>query len=230
MLKHHTLISAGLGLTFAVPVILGQEGDLKTRLAATVEALEELAGLRPAIASGDTLAIERLLEIGTKEVPLSQERDARLEGARLDVTRLAAQLEALEVADLAALTGDPSRTDLPPSTRVQAAVGTGAASLAQRFEDPGFSADPLREGRLLVRAARYEDALQALRRCADSEEKTWLVARAHLGLGQEGEALPLLRGLAESESASEPARWARQEVRMIELRQRLQQGRKGGRQ
>lgn len=231
MLKHHTLICTGLAATFAVPVLTGQEGDLSARLAGTVATLEELLQLEPAVASGEVQAIERVLELTGEPLPQTPERTQRLDRARADVARLAAQLDALEAQDLQRLTADPSRNDLTPEQRTRAAAGAGTPAAPTRFEGAGYSADAVREARLLIRAERFEEALTALAGISESDEATYLRARAHQGLGRGVEALELFRALAAQESQADVVRWARQEVRMIELRQKLDsRNAKGGQQ
>lgn len=229
MLKHHTLICTGLAATFAVPVLTGQEGDLAARLAGTVSALEELLQLQPAVASGEAQAIERVLQLTSEPLPQTPQREQRLAQARGDVARLAAQLDALEAADLERIAADPSRTDLSPAQRTRAAAGGSVPTSPTRFEGAGFTADAVREARLLIRAKRFEEALTTLSALTDSDEATYLRARAHQGLGRTAEALELFRALAAQESEADVVRWSRQEVRMIELRQRLD-AKKGGQQ
>lgn len=228
MLKHHTLICSGLAAAFAAPALVGQEGDLTTRLASTLKSLEELELLQPSVASGETHAIARLLSIGGESLPATPERDERLVAARADVAELAAQLDELTAAEMTQLTSDPSREDLDGSRRVRAAAGSTAKTDRQRFEDPGYSADAIREARLLVRAERFADANTVLGALEASEEVTYLKARCAAGLGDDAAAMVLFRELAQSESGSEFVRWAKQEVRMGELRQRIEATRKQG--
>ena len=105
-------------------------------------------------------------------------------------------------------------------------------------EDKNYSADPLREGRLLARSQRWEEALTFLEPLQDDPEARYWTARCYESLGRTGEAIELLEGLvalgqADPDSQEQPsaalrtlARRAGYDLEFLNLRRELSDRRK----
>jgi hypothetical protein len=223
MMKHHTALCTLLAATVGVPMLIGQEGDLLARLTSTQNAITEIAGLRPGLASRDAQALTRLLEISVDPLPPTPARDQQIMAARTRVASLRMELDRIESEGIQKLIQDPSRTDLSQADRDAATVGHGPATqLTPRSrEAKGYSADPMREAQLLVSAKRFTEALTVLKPLSATAQVRYWRATAISGLGQTDKALTLYRALANEAEQSDYKRWATQEVKLIEIGQRL---------
>lgn len=108
----------------------------------------------------------------------------------------------------------------PLASRTQAHAGVRLRKLS--LEAEGYNADALRQGRLLFRAGRFQEAIDVLAPLeADAEAKYW-VARAYEALGDEHEAAVRYRQLSDESGADEYiARRAAQDLDFLEWKQRF---------
>jgi hypothetical protein len=103
----------------------------------------------------------------------------------------------------------------------------------QAFEKGEYSADTLREGRLLARAERWSEAIELLTPHATQPEARYWIARCKEGLGQRAEAIDLYQALVKagepdaetgveaSAAARTLARRAGYDLRFLELKREL---------
>ncbi len=86
---------------------------------------------------------------------------------------------------------------------------------SRNFEVEGYSADPLREGRLYCRVGRFAEAITILERIDDSPEADYWIAQAYEALERYEEALAGYTALAESESAGSFAARASRDLEFL---------------
>lgn len=105
---------------------------------------------------------------------------------------------------------------LPPLENVAPEAQRRGGELV-KLEQPDFTADAVRQGKLLFRAERHAEAIQLLMgRKADPEAQYWL-AQAYRAVGRTPDALDLLRPLSENETAGPFARYAKADLEFIEF-------------
>jgi tetratricopeptide (TPR) repeat protein len=260
MMRHHSSLALGLATLFVLPASLpgAQEPmDLEARLEATVAALEHLGGIERRIQAGDHSILGELLLATEAPLPDAQQRDEALTLFRGEVAELQQRWDELTSGGspfTSATRPMPAPTDggarpnplihvgLQPSmyAEIRAQIlpqGTRPASsilgLRDYEEQDGYSADSLRQGRLLVRAERWSEALEALEPSQDDAEARYWIARCYEGLGRTGEAIELLQGLIDAgkpnvETEAEApapakalARRAAYDMKFLELRREL---------
>jgi len=94
------------------------------------------------------------------------------------------------------------------------------------LEGEGYVADTLRQGRLLFRAKRYEEAIEVLARLDGDAEARYWAARSFEALGDEQEASRRYRALIDDPAGAEHiARRAEQDLSFLEWKQHFE-GRK----
>lgn len=108
------------------------------------------------------------------------------------------------------------------------------------FEEDEYSADTLREGRLLARSRRWTEAYALLKPHADQPEVRYWIARCHEGLGQRAQAIDIYQALLQAgqpdketgtEASAEArtlARRAGYDLRFLELKRELDGRKKSG--
>ena len=90
------------------------------------------------------------------------------------------------------------------------------------LEAEGYNADTVRQGRLLFRANRFTDAIEALSTMEDDPEAKYWIARAYEALGNEHEAMVRYRQLVnETGGAEYIARRAQHDLSFLEWKQRF---------
>jgi len=218
-----TLATAALVIVPAGALQDGPHGGLENAIARTSAAIARTRSVQSELAGGLPAAVEKILTM-TPPAPLdAQARDARLHELRLEVSRLQQDFDelvaggpsstALDAAGPGAVSG-PGTTHPPVHTGFDpnelSALGgtkpsvTGPGSQlgsisTERFEEPGFSLDPVRHGRALFRAGRIEEAVSLLeRRSEDLRAEYWL-ARCHEKLGRVDLALAGYRNVADTD-------------------------------
>jgi hypothetical protein len=96
-----------------------------------------------------------------------------------------------------------------------------------RLEQTDFTADAVRQGKLLFRANRHAEAIQLLQgRKADPEAQYWL-AQAYRAMDRTPDALEILRPLAENAEAGPFARYAKSDLEFIEFERSLLSRKRG---
>lgn len=111
-----------------------------------------------------------------------------------------------------------------PGGRGEARRPTSSAGAG--LEQDGFSADPLREGKLLARAGRHQDAIRALMPIQEQPEASYWIARSLQRLDRDQEARELLRRLVADESAGIHGRRAQRDLDFLDVKAKLQQRRR----
>ncbi|HRV81000.1 MAG TPA: tetratricopeptide repeat protein [Planctomycetota bacterium] len=234
-MKHQWTVGLVGAALLGIPAIASQQGNalasLQTALESTKAALEELVGLEPRIVDKDPSALQRLMDLTEEPKQEPQQVDETIVRLRTDIQRLQNALDLGPSANGSQVPAQPSTgLDLAslvanPSTANPNGTGSGGkVSGTQSFEDEGYSANEMAEARLQVRAGKYSEAIEILRKQPTTPESRYWLARALQGLGDTVESRELLRGLAaDGEQAHRYARWATQDLRMIELREKLDQ-------
>lgn len=237
-MMNHQWTAALIGAAvLGIPAIASQQGDplrsLKAALDSTQSALSELVGLEPRLAAQDPEAVVRLLDLTETPQQTPEEIDRTVVRLRADMQRLQSALDqgpsengsanpttpttGLQPFQLDAFNPGQSNTQAPTQN-------TKASTEVRALESPGYSADQMHEAKLLVRAGQNEAAIKLLRTQAVTPESRYWLARALQGTGESTESRDLLRALsAEGEETHRYARWAAQDLRMIELREKLNQ-------
>ena len=235
MMKQQWTVALFGAALFGIPAVASQQGNaiasLQAALDSTQAALQELVGLEPHIAQGEPEAMQRLLELTEAPTGDDQVVDEQIIRLRKDIGRLQGALDQGPSSHGSQLPPDPSKGLRPGAlVAMQSSQDTpGKVVQVKSFEQPGYSADEMQEAKLHVRAGQYEPAVELLRKQPETPETRYWLSRALQGIGETVEARELLRALSsEGESAHRYARWATQDLRMIELREKLKQQAKGG--
>lgn len=266
MMRHHSSIALGLAALFVLPASLpgGQDPlSLADRLEATIAAIEHLGGVETRLHSGDQGALTELLLLTEAPIPDAQQRDESLSLLRTEVAALQQRWDELTTSGSPFRPGTqvmPAPTDGHSATSPYGHTGLAPGALAQtllqarptrpqtaptgevlqQFEkDEAYSADSLRQGRLLAGAERWQDALTLLEPLKAEAEARYWIACCYEGLGRTGEAIELLQGLVAAGlpdpdssvqvdgEASNLARRASYNLKFLELRRELDDRRQG---
>ncbi len=237
-MMNHQWTAALIGAAvLGIPAVASQQADpmrsLKAALDSTHTALAELVGLEPRLAAQDPEAIVRLLDLTEPAQQSPEEVDHAIVRLRADMLRLQNALDQGPSQNGSVLPNQPtpglSPFDLGKLSTSSDPVGTQnstprVTSDVRSLEGPGYSADQMHEAKLLVRAGENHKAILILRKQAVTAESRYWLARALQATGESTESRDLLRALsAEGEQAHRYARWAAQDLRMIELREKLKQ-------
>lgn len=220
-----------------IPAVASQQGDplssLKAALDSTHSALSELVGLESRLAAQDPDAVVRLLDLTESAQQSPEEIDRNVVRLRADMQRLQSALDRGPSETGAMLPPQPTPGLKPfeigqlqtPNNNIQSKpLSTTPRTHVRTLEGPGYSADQMHEAKLLVRAKQFGKAISLLRKQASTAESRYWLARALQGVGENTESRDLLRTLsAEGEQTHRYARWAAQDLRMIELREKLSQ-------
>ncbi|MCA9000322.1 MAG: hypothetical protein KDB61_00265 [Planctomycetes bacterium] len=237
MMNHQWTAALVGAAVLGIPAIASQQGDplrsLKAALDSTHSALNELVGLEPRLAAHDPEAVVRLLDLTEPAQQSPDEIDRTVVRLRADMQRLQSALDqgpsengsllpstptqGLNPLEMDRITGTNSsqRTTQPTETKT---------TEVRNLEGPDYSADRMHEAKLLVRSNQFAKAIALLRQQTETPESRYWLARALQGTGESTESRDILRALAaEGEETHRYARWAAQDLRMIELREKLGQ-------
>lgn len=239
MMNHQWTAALVGAAVLGIPAVASQQDDpmrsLKAALDSTHSALAELVGLEPRLAAKDPEAITRLLDLTEPAQQSPEEVDRSVVRLRADMQRLQNALDqgpsetgsavptqptpGLAPFEMNQLTAPINNTQ-PKNPGSTAAPKTDVRSM----EGPGYSANQMLEAKLLVRTGKHGEAILILRKLEATAESRYWLARALQGVGENTESRDLLRALsAEGAKAHRYARWAAQDLRMIELREKLGQ-------
>ncbi len=89
------------------------------------------------------------------------------------------------------------------------------------LEDADFTADAVRQGKLLFRAKRFAESIQLLRPLKDDFEARYWLAQSYRAMERIQEAQDILRLLAENEAAGAFKRYAQSDLEFIEFERQL---------
>jgi hypothetical protein len=90
-----------------------------------------------------------------------------------------------------------------------------------QIEQADFTADAVRQGKLLFRANRHAEAIQLLQGRKGNHEAQYWLAQAYRAMERVPEALEILRTLAVSADAGPFARYAKSDLEFIEFERSL---------
>lgn len=90
-----------------------------------------------------------------------------------------------------------------------------------RLEQTDFTADAVRQGKLLFRANRHAEAIQLLQGRKGNHEAQYWLAQAYRAMDRTPDAVELLRALAENTEAGPFARYAKSDLEFIEFERSL---------
>ncbi len=215
MMKATYAIAALGASALAVPTFAPQSGEetLQMALQRTAHALEQLADMEQRFALAPTATLPEVVSATEPPLPAGPERDEKLNTLRTDLAKLQTDLDLAEsrlpnpppgrhaekyaesrpTQNGVATTGLDTETlsrlmDVRPTVKREPA--STKTSARPSLEPEGFSADVVGEGRALVRAGRYEEALERLGQ-AESDElvATYWTGRALEKLGRHDEAI-----------------------------------------
>ena len=189
-----------------------QPGLLLTELRGEVAALEiELDTLHALTATGEPGAATNVLDPG-RVVPATTGLDDRTRALLGSLTpQVGAQAEPV----------GPGRPGAEPGTT------TSRAPDARRsFEEPGYTADPLRLARAYYRTGRWEEALALLDGRGDTPEEVYWRARCLDKLGRFDEATSAYQSVVDDPRAGEQAQRAREDLEFLRWRRSFEQRRK----
>lgn len=112
------------------------------------------------------------------------------------------------------------KTVLPPLQRVDpSSQRKGDEPVA--LEDSDFSADRVRQGKLLFRAGRYPESIQLLQLEKDNHEARYWLAQSLRAMDRGPEASDILRLLAATPDAAAFARYAASDLEFMEFERQL---------
>ena len=233
MMKHQWTVALAGAALFGIPAIASQEGNalasLQSAIDSTQAALQELVSLEPRLSQKDPEAVQRLMDLTEPAGDDPQQVDQSIVRLRADIQRLQSALDQGPSANGSAVPAKPTTGLRPGELSNQSVVVTkpstaGIPAGSTSFEQPGYSADEVRQAKLHVRANQYDLAIPLLRKQDATPESRYWLARALQGTGQTTEAKDLLQKLAaEGETQHRYARWAAGDLRMIALREKLSQ-------
>lgn len=230
MMRFHQTGTAALAALFVLPAAaqlgLGQTLDLEGRLAATVNAIEGLLGVEQRAAAGDADALRDVLAATEAPILDGPGRDRLLGELRREVGALHEVLDGMSLSEVAVGTAHAGLTDAEREalrgmregepqpagparddpTRNDPDESPGSAARTDFEKNPAYTADAVRQARLLVRAGRELEAIELLapfaeRADAEHAEARYWLARAHDRSGQVDAALALYEALAADEAA-----------------------------
>jgi len=179
--------------------------QLGRALDSTERALDSLSSIQGELGNGDYAAVEAILAATEPSFGSDRERSELLDQLRREIGELERRLQDDERQNVlehlgedptTALDprnpGEPTRTISVPTTGLSEEQRSGVAQIwppvldngaqAPRkgsgkltIEEPGYTADPIRQGRAYYRAERYKEALTLLRtREGDPEADYWI--------------------------------------------------------
>lgn len=245
MMRFHQTTTAALAALFVLPAAaqlgLGETIDLEGRLAATVSAIEGLLGVEQRLATGDAAAPAEVLAATEAPILDGPGRDRVLGDLRREVGALHEVLDGMSLSGAASGLARAGLTDserealraihVAPEQPRDSAQGSAteppASAPSTAFEnDPTYTADAVRQARLLIRAGRELEAIGLLQPFADLageehvEARYWL-ARAYDRSQQAELALALYDALAADESAGKYRERADLDRGFLVVKQRL---------
>jgi hypothetical protein len=106
--------------------------------------------------------------------------------------------------------GDTHSPAIPASSAHGSTQGSTQGSIS--FEEPGFSADPVRQGEACYRARRFAQCIEVLRRAPGDPRANYWTARADEQLGKDDEAVAIYTKLADAKDAGWVADSARADL------------------
>lgn len=218
MMKHSFATSLAVAAVMVVPAagLRGQEPgdlDLAGRLAATVAALEELAGLRGRIQSGEPGAVETVRAATEAPIEPAQRRDELLVELRADVGRLQMAHDELTSRSVAA------------EGQAEDGANAGEAEAASGEERARPSLELVRQGKLLSLDGRHAEAAELLAPHLDDPEARYWLARSFKHMGRRAEAFALWSALAEDESSGAFGARAKRDLELLRLDRELERRR-----
>ncbi len=228
-----TLVLAGI---VGIPAVASQQDgsleSLESALKSTQAAIVEVMGLQEKLATKDPEALARLEQLtehpvgSTSEtvnhiIVLQREIDnlRRSESQQIAGTSPLSQVRSASPAKTSHATpiGIPSvPTHSPPEIH-----GLKRPVQSVAIEQEGYSLDDIRQGKLLVRAGKAEQAVRLLEGKKGNSEGSYWLARALQDLGDIDGAVALYTTIAEDDEAGVFQAWAKQEIAMVDLRKRL---------
>lgn len=242
-MRHGAAIGTGMGIVLVLASLAGPQdpSSLQKTLDETVRAIAVLSGLEKDIATKDAVAPERAVEIArTASEPAfgdERARDDALQTLRKDVAGLQMEhdelLRAASVAPtstdvaraseagapilLPITTGldDRQRAELsfePRATFVPLSSTAGTTTNVPRDD----AADALRQGQAFFRAAKYGEALIALRRIEGDVRAKYWIARTLEKLARNEEAVELYRAVEADANAGYLATRAKNDREFLE--------------
>lgn len=116
---------------------------------------------------------------------------------------------------------------LPPLQHVDPSSQRRGTDLVA-LEDRDFSADAVRQGKLLFRAQRYPESIQLLRPLKEDVEARYWLAQGYRAMGRVPEALDILRDLTLRSDAGAFARYAQSDLDFIDFERQLAARKTGG--
>lgn len=246
MMKATYAIAALGASALAVPTFAPQGGEesLQVALQRTVHTLEQLADLEQRFTAAPRAVLPEVVAATEAPLPPGPERDERLNALRADLGRLQTELDLAERAlpDTAGAAagghehryaqgrdagpGGVATTGLAEGelqalakARPTAAREPVAQTAPERvsLEPEGFSADVVGEGRALVRAGRFEEALERLADApTDEAAATYWTGRALEKLGRIDEALEAYGKVVVLDPESFEGKRAQEDIEFLE--------------
>ncbi len=236
--------------------------NLEERLEATIAAIEHLGGIDRRLHAGHEGLLSELLRATETPSADPVRRDATLTLLRAEVSALRQRWDEMSISGSPlrpgsnplplptdggdGSVGTPTHIGLDPSSYTRVHTETqprvqvtdpdalrGAEELRSYENEEDYSADAVRQGQLLTRAKRWNEALEILLPHEAAPEVRYWIARCYGGLGRDFEAIVLLQDLmnageANAETGEDApieaqalARRATYDLNFLELRREL---------
>ena len=232
MLKFTYTIGLGLTAAAALPAALSPQslqGGTEAALNNSVKAIDELRFISDAIQRREAGSIQRVLDATTPPLAPAPQQDAFLTQLRQEIGELRlsisqARAHKASMMDGMMSAGQGGEMGKGGDAMMDSKPGSpgGSLDLKPSIEGEGFNADMVRQGRLLFRADRFQEAIEVLSRLTDSSEAEYWAARSFEALGNEREATLRYRRLIDgAEPDDYIARRAEHDLSFLEWKQRF---------
>lgn len=244
MMKWGFTINAGLGAVLVVSAMgAGSNGEqgLELTLTRTVHGLEELAGIRARLESGDAAAVNDLIRATDAPSANPAAEEARLASLRLEVARLQMIHDGLAPLDAKPETSKKGRDAVQDAASKRAdAHGSPASGKPTKgapndkntpttpdanltaFEPAGFTVDPVLQGEALFRAERYAECVSVLRKAPDEPRAQYWSARALEKLDKVDDAIALYTTLSARKDGGWAAARAKSDLEFLQWKRDLE--------
>jgi len=218
----------GLGLTaFAgLPAAMtpqSLQGSTEEALASTLAAIDEMLVISKAVERREPGSIERVLDATEPVAGQPAKQDEFLSQLRLELSELQqkidlqAQMKTKAEAETAPKAGPSNALQRPRSEPQKPQTEPLPEG---QLEPRGYSADALRQGRLLFRDGRFDEAIKVLSAIDANPEAAYWEARSYESLGQPEQAIRRYNALIDDPKDESIARRAAHDLSFLEWKQR----------
>ncbi|MFT5048645.1 MAG: tetratricopeptide (TPR) repeat protein [Chlamydiales bacterium] len=223
MMKFTYPIGLGMTALAGLPAAMNPQslqGTTEEALSSTLAAIDEILLISGAIERREAGAIQRVMDATQPPTGAPAKQDEFISQLRMELRDLQAHVDQQHLMNLftdqvAGKAPDTTSTRPEPAPRQMPAIPEG------QLEPSGYSADTLRQGRLLFRDARFEKAIEVLATLPDNPEADYWAARSFESLGQSDQAIARYEVLIADTKDENIARRAAHDLSFLQWKQRF---------